>query len=124
MRHLLEKRVVVSGDLRSQYSEDDLEAVLSSLSDGDPLRVEHETSNKFSDTALLAITVAGDPVGWVPNWLAEEVMGLHRDGCLNFTVDKINPAQAGWHMRLVVRLNAHCPVDFNFFSGENWKTLA
>jgi hypothetical protein len=124
IRHLLEKDVTFRGSLRSRYSSPELEATLSELSEGSELWVEHEVTNRYSSTALLAGHPDGRPVGWLPNWLASEVLQLQADGKLAFVVDRVNPAEAGWHMRVVVRMQASCARDYNFFSGPNWQTLA
>ena len=123
-RHLLLKDVMVGESTHVKYSADELEQVLDSLSRGDNLQVEHEISNQFSKHALLATNVKGAPVGWVPNWLAAEVLQLQAGGLLSFEVDRVNPPEAGWHMRLVVKVVADCPEEYAFFTGPNWATLA
>lgn len=123
MRHLLAKSVMVGQTTHPQYEVDGFELVLSGLTRGDELRVEHEISNKYSAHSLLATTVDDDPVGWVPNWLATEVLQLQSEGCLAFRVDKVNPSIAGWHMRMVVNMRADCPENFEFFTGPDWETF-
>jgi hypothetical protein len=123
MRHLLEKSVVVGDIVHASYSPGELEQVLTGLSVGEELRVEHEVTNKASLHALLATNSDDDPVGWVPDWLAAEVIQLQSDGCLSFHVDKVNPPEAGWHMRLVVKMHADCPESFEFFAGDAWSTF-
>lgn len=123
MRYLLEKSVMVGEVAHAEYSAEELEKVLSGLRGGDQLRVEHETSNTFSAHSLLATTVDDDPVGWVPNWLAAEVLQLQSEGHLAFNVDHVNPSEAGWHMRLVIRMDADRSEDFQFFAGGTWETF-
>lgn len=123
-RHLLEKDVMVGESTHLKYSADALEQVLGHLSKGDKLQVEHEVSNKSSAHSLLATNVEGEPVGWVPNWLAAEILQLQAEGLLSFVVDRVNPSQAGWHMRLVVKVVADCPEEYAFFVGPTWTTLA
>jgi len=124
IRHLLTKDVTFAGEVQPKYEPDQLEVALMRLTAGDQLVVEHETANKYSDTALLIGSLTGQPVGWVPNWLAKEVLKLQADGRLTFLVEHVNPIDAGWHLRLVARMRAACEEDFEFFVGEGWRTLA
>lgn len=124
VRYLLEKDVTFAGEVREKYRPDQLETVLADLSPRDLLLVEHEKTNKRSENALLVGSVDGRPVGWVPNWLAKEVMRLQADGRLSFSVEQVNPIEAGWHMRIVARMHADCGQDFEFFTGDGWRTLA
>ena len=120
MRHLLEKDVIVSDVTYSRYAPADFEAILADLKAGDSLIVEHEKTNAHSEHALIATTAGKMPLGWVPDWFSGEVFELDKQGCLTFFVERINPVEAGWHMRLVVKMVADCPSDYEFFLGEAW----
>jgi|JI6StandDraft_1071083.scaffolds.fasta_scaffold13360_4 hypothetical protein len=124
MRYLLEKDVAFAGTIHEKYDPLHFEEVLEDLAIGDSLIVEHERDNKFSRHALLATTTGHEPLGWVPNWFAGEVFELQSSGALEFSVDRVNPPEAGWHMRLVARMDAKCGADFRFFTGENWLTYS
>lgn len=119
-RYLMSKTVNVRDFGRGSYDADELEAILSNLTPGHRLGVVHEHDNASSDTALLVLTLDGEPIGWVPDWLSRELLA-HLDGdVLGFTVDRVNPLDAGWHMRVLVLLRAALPADHSFFSGQSW----
>lgn len=122
-RYLLSKAVNVSGVGRGSFGADELEGILSHLAPGQQLGVVHEHDNASSETALLVLTLDDEPIGWVPDWLSRELIGHLRDDVLRFTVDRVNPLDAGWHMRVLVLLRAGLPPEHSFFSSQAW-TLA
>lgn len=121
MRHLLEKDVLLGDVKRARYSPADFEGVLEGLIVGDQLVIEHERTNTFSDHALVATTTGQMPLGWVPDWFSGEVFELEKQGCLSLLVERANPIEAGWHMRLLVKMAADCAADYQFFGGDLWK---
>jgi len=123
MRYLLEKSVVVNGEDHEKYEADEFERIISELRVGEALVVEHETTNRVSSHALIATTTSHLPLGWIPDWFAGEVFDLQAQSALEFFVDRVNPAEAGWHMRLVAKMQADCPADHKFFAGPRWETF-
>lgn len=77
-------------------------AAIDDLKPGDPLELRCEPDNEFNERALL-VRKSGDRLGYVPDPLLEYV---HRimEHPFELVVDRVNPAEAGMHMRLLVRL--------------------
>lgn len=121
IRHLMSKSVDVEGAMKGSYSESELEAILASLQQGEPLRVLHEQANPFSKTAVLVLTLGGRPIGYVPNWISEEILPMLDSDELHFSVDQVNPDTAGWHLRLLVLLSIAKPADYSFLEGSRWE---
>lgn len=119
-RHLLRKSVETGDREYPAYARKGLETVLDDLKIGEPLEVVREPNNEFSETAMLVLTARDEPIGYVPNWLTEEVVDLYEDGLLRFTVEHVNEASAGWHLRVLSRLEISCDSEYQFFAGPTW----
>jgi hypothetical protein len=120
IRHLATKSVDVHGAQKGSYSPADLEALLDSLEHGQPLRVFHEYSNAYSDTAILVLSLEDMPLGYVPNWLSKEILPMLDSDELHFFVDRVNAVSAGWHLRLLALLTIDKPSDYSFLEGDRW----
>lgn len=72
------------------------------LKPGDHLELRCEPDNEVNERALL-VRQSGDRLGYVPDPLLDCV---HRimERPFELVVDRVNPAEAGMHMRLLVRL--------------------
>lgn len=75
------------------------------LSRGDRLALRLEPDNPATDRALL-VTRDGARLGYVPTPLLEYVHQIMKRP-YELVVERVNPADAGLHMRLLVRLNGH-----------------
>ncbi|MEG8035013.1 hypothetical protein QP157_06650 [Sphingomonas sp. LR61] len=117
-RHLMTKTVNVRDAGHGSYTADELEAIFARLLPGDRLGVLHEHDNRTSPNALLVLTIDDEPIGWVPDWLSKELIGHLDDDVFGFTVDRVNPLDAGWHMRVLALLRAALPADHSFFLGS------
>ncbi|HST67934.1 MAG TPA: hypothetical protein VLM05_22380 [Mycobacteriales bacterium] len=77
------------------------------LSSGDRLRLRPDTANAVNPQALLVDAVAGEPVGWVPDWMLDTVRRLTAaDPSYDLTVDVANGPAAPAHLRLLCLLTA------------------
>lgn len=73
---------------------------------GHRLSMRTEPDNPVNQRALLIDAEADAPVGWVPDWLVNEVHELLDSGYeLNLVAERINPT-APVHLRLLCRLEA------------------
>lgn len=86
------------------------EAVLS-LSAGDILRLTWDYQNHNDPNAMLLLTAGSIVVGWVPRYLAVDVMAQGQEGAPRtpdalVTVEKVNPAPAPIQQRLFCRFEA------------------
>ena len=120
VRHLATKSVDVRGLSKGGYTYGELEAVLASLQRGQALSVAHELTNQYSSSAVLVLTSADMPIGYVPNWLAREILPLVESDALRFVVDQVNPLEAGWHLRVLVLLEMELPLEYSFLIGDRW----
>lgn len=77
-------------------------AVIDELASGDRLTLRAEPGNPIDARALL-VTQDGQRLGYVPGPLLDYVHAIIT-GAHELVVDRVNPASAGMHMRLLVRL--------------------
>lgn len=84
----------------------DSDALIKRLKPGARLALRDEPGNQYNPRALLIDVDAGHPVGWVPDWLVEDVHILRaRDPSLEVRVERCNP-DAPAHLRLLCRISA------------------
>lgn len=83
--------------------------VIDQLEPGDRLSLRLEPDNPADDRALL-VTQDGGRLGYVPGPLLEYVHKIIQSD-YELIVDRVNPAAAGLHMRLLVRLNGRYEGD-------------
>ena len=76
--------------------------MIDDLKPGDRLELHCETANQVNERALL-VRQSGDRLGYVPDPLLDYV---HRimERSFDLVVERVNPVEAGMHMRLLVRL--------------------
>lgn len=80
---------------------------LEQLHEGQQLALRDEPGNPVNKRALLIDMVADGPVGYVPNWLVEDVHRLRAQApSLILTAERVN-ADAPPHLRLLCRLEAN-----------------
>lgn len=111
IRYLQIKSVQTVDGWTPVYGEDDFERILAAVQPGDQLRVKQELGNKYNPDALLAFTSSDDVVGYLPDWAAKFVKPLLAAGSFSMKVARVNPARAGWHLRLLV--DAHGDESFD-----------
>jgi hypothetical protein len=99
---IFKTRFFVSGVRHCEGAE---ERVLA-LKPGAKLLLRHDSDNVFNPLAMLVDAVAGKPLGWVPDWLVEEVHErLESHGPLEVVVEKVN-VDAPVHLRLLCRIES------------------
>lgn len=108
VRHLALKEVDFGWKRSGLYSAEGLEALLASLHAGDELHVTREVGNKWEPAAALLVTSSGDAIGYLPNWLARLAEPLTRSDSsrCRARVERVNPLDAGWHLRVLFDLQA------------------
>ena len=74
---------------------------------GDALQLRAEPTNPVNTRALLIDAAADEAVGWVPDWLLDEVHQLRTSREFNLQVEQVN-FDAPWHLKLLCRLDALC----------------
>lgn len=76
------------------------------LRPGQELALRPDPENPKNDRALLLDVRSEAPVGYVPDWLVDDVHRLWQEAhTVKITVDRINPG-APYHLRLLCRLEA------------------
>lgn len=122
VRYMMSKSVKIDGALRGHYSSPELEDLLGSLREQEPLEVHPEADNDWSELALVLATADGRPLGYVPHLLVKALETPVADGLVQVSVERVNPLEAGWHMRLLVEMRADLESSFEFFSQSDWPT--
>lgn len=90
-----------------RHLSDDERARVDALRPGDQLELRCDSDNEFNDRALL-VTREGSRLGFVPDPLVEYVHQIIT-GDHQLTVERVNSASAGFHMRLLVTLRGTYP---------------
>lgn len=83
-------------------------ALLDELEPGQLLSLAHEPSNPVNERAVL-VTRSGTRLGYVPDPLVEHVHAIMQHEH-TVTVERLNPPEAGFHMRLLVVLRGRLDV--------------
>ncbi|MBN9139244.1 MAG: hypothetical protein J0H23_00295 [Micrococcales bacterium] len=120
-RHMTLKTVPIGDEMRGKYSSEQFEEILSGLAPGDPLQLQPEPANEWTDSALLVLDAGGHPLGYVPNLLLEAVQNALTNGDVHLFVERVNPPEAGWHLRVLARLDAESDQPFDFFSSDQFR---
>lgn len=74
---------------------------------GDRLMVRREHDNPVNGRALLIDATADEAVGWVPDWLLDDVHRLVASGDFELRAEQVN-FDAPWHLKLLCRLEGSC----------------
>ncbi|WJL97038.1 hypothetical protein QSU92_07690 [Microbacterium sp. ET2] len=113
VRHLALKEVDLGSTRSGRYSAEGLERLLSDLHAGDELHVTREIGNTWDPAAALLVTPTGDAIGYLPNWLARLVEPFTRSdsGRCHAHVERVNPLDAGWHLRVLFDLEVDEPFE-------------
>lgn len=108
----LERIFLVSGTrhINPDHPED-VEQAIAGLDIGTMLHVVAEPVNPKNPNAL-QLWASNQPVGWVPDYLLEEVhRHLEAGRHLEFSVARANGSDSPWHLRLLCRMTAAAPVS-------------
>ena len=82
-------------------------ARIAGLKRGDPLTLSDEPSNPVNPNAII-LGSSGFPVGWVPDYLVEEIHKLRDSGDdFDIAVEHANGPDIPWHLRLLCRLETN-----------------
>ena len=91
---------------------------------GDVLELEDDPDNPVNQRAILVSTRTGRRVGWVPDCLLEMVHDLREMTAVEITAEHVNPDTSPPHMRLLCRLRALWPDDYEPLSGPEYQPIA
>jgi hypothetical protein len=96
---------------------DGAEERIRKLRPGDALTVRPEPANPVNPLALLLDSVPNEPVGWIPDWMADYVQDLlHFRADPRVSVVRVNPPGRPAHLRLLCRLEVQLPVGYRPFA--------
>lgn len=118
VRHMLSKSVPVDGESKGTYAPEDLERLLGSLSEGDGLELHFEPTNDYDSRAILVLARERMPIGYVPTFAIDGTTRSMRDELIEVTVERVNPAEAGWHMRVLARMTVSADENYEFFPWQ------
>lgn len=121
IRHMMAKTVPLGEHSAGPYSIEELETILSELSQGDELELRQEPSNEWSEHAMLVLDAKGRPFGYVPDLLLEPMHSALFHGRLQNVVERVNGPDAGWHMRVLVRAESRDADGLDLLNGERFK---
>lgn len=93
-------RFFVSGIQHQTQGED----IARFLRPGTELQPRDEPTNPYNDRAII-LDAEGKPLGWIPDWLVNDVHRLRGAGTVRVTVEQVNP-DAPARLRLLCRLEA------------------
>jgi hypothetical protein len=77
---------------------------------GDELTVRREPNNPVNSRALLIDATVNEAVGWVPEWLLDDVHRLIASRDFVLRADQVN-FDAPWHLKLLCRLEGSCNLS-------------
>lgn len=84
----------------------DAARILGEIHDGSALTLELDEANEANPKAVLIDTVDGSKIGYVPDWLCQDIHGLIKDGwALTAVAERVNP-DAPAHVRVLCRVDA------------------
>lgn len=95
---------LVHGSRFSPVGEDAVSVALSAARPGDELALLPEPENPVNPNALLVVTAAGVPIGWVPDLLLPFVNSMLDAGGWQLSVLRVNGPEVAWQLRLVAHL--------------------
>lgn len=100
------------------------DAVVAQLQVGDRLWVEREPDNPATALALRLQDDAAQQVGYVPDYLANELARIEADpAALVVTVLKVNPPPAPSHHRVLCRFTCSVSLGEQLFQGSPYKPI-
>lgn len=98
------RRFLVSGVRHQPHAQEHIDA----LRPGDQLTLRHDRDNKVNPSAMLLDAKHGQPVGWLPDYLLEDLYQHRQDGHhVAVYVEQANGPEVPWHLRLLCRLEYH-----------------
>lgn len=101
---LVTGRFFASGIRYVQHADEQLKH----LHVGQGLQLRHQPDNPVNDRALLIDAARDRPVGWVPDWLVDDVHDLLSQTEVVVEVEKVN-LRAPSHLKLLCMLRARMP---------------
>lgn len=124
VRHVPDRPIQLGGQ-SVRVNQEQLEAKLGTLRQGDPLRLIGEPANPINPHAVITATLEGFPLGWVPDLLLDDLHLLIAEDypLASVTLVQANGPEAPAHMRVVARLQAKANKNYHPFSGQKWRPL-
>ncbi|MFC7764630.1 HIRAN domain-containing protein [Leucobacter soli] len=119
-RHLMSKKVSYLEQEDGKYTPEELEELLSGLLSGEELEIVREHDNATSNVARLTLQSSRRPIGYLPEWIAEEVDTLIDQGQVKLFVKRVNPPEMGWHLRVLADL-VISSADGPMFASDDWS---
>lgn len=96
------------------------------LQPGDPLELKDEPDNAYNPRAVLVRRPEGADVGWVPDYLVDELHKLRDltgERAVSATAEHVNPPDVAPSMRLICRLTAPWPDQYEPFKGPEFQPI-
>ena len=97
---------------------------LPDLVKGQELVLRDDPTNSFNPAAVQVCTIAGQPLGYIPDLLLDHLAQMRATAPVRLTVEHVNGAEAPPHLRLLVRLEGRVPLGYEPMSGPGWETYS
>ncbi|MFV0307474.1 MAG: hypothetical protein ACK5OX_07005 [Desertimonas sp.] len=101
---------------------DEHESELQRVSVGSTLWAVPESNNSQDPSAMLVVSAADTPLGWVPRALSSSIREIANGGSVPLTVVRVGQAASVPHQRLVVALDVAVPGEFQFDREGHWDS--
>ena len=99
---------------------------VTALRSGDVLTLVDEPNNEVNPRAILIAIPEGTCVGWVPDYLVDtvhELRDLASEQAVSITAERVNPPDVAPNMRLICRLTAPWPDNFEPLSEPDFLPI-
>jgi len=94
------------------------------LQPGEELFASQQRDNAVDSNAIRLETADHTPVGYMPRYLASEALSLFNSNCeFRVLVERVNPPPAPTQQRLLCRLEACWPSDFQPFASDTYQPI-
>ena len=97
------------------------------LQPGDRLTLVDDHDNPVNLRAISINTRNNEPVGWIPDYLVETVQELRAlvgEDAIEVAAEHVNPPEVEPYMRLICRLTAPWPENYEPLSGPEFQPIA
>lgn len=90
---------------------------------GDELLLQDDEANESNKRAMHVVSVSGQPLGWVPDFLIDYVRHVRAAGPTRVIVERANGDGTPMHLRLLAHLDGSVDAGYQPFSGEQFQPI-
>lgn len=122
-------RHIPDGEVRSilgqsvTVTRDEHEQAIRQLASSDCVNALPQDANQRDPHAMIVVSMANVPLGWVPQALSSSLRELAEGRPLPLTVVRIGSQDGPSHQRLVVEMETPVPLGFRFDREDRWLPI-